>query len=237
MLYVFGVGEAAISLSGDAQERGLLVHTIRAVGTVTDALVGLKRGATVGVRGPYGSAWPLAEAEGHDLVIVAGGIGLAPLRPVVRHALRHRDRYRRVALLVGARTPDDVLYPDELERWREGGLEVLLTVDRAPPSWGGEETLVPRDIGVVTALLPKVEYDPARTFSMICGPEVMMRFAVRELLGRGLPPARLFLSMERNMRCAVAQCGHCQYGPMFVCKDGPVLAYDRIAFLFGKREV
>jgi NAD(P)H-flavin reductase len=230
MLYMFGIGEVALSICGDP-EGGPLEHTIRAVGSVTTAMGRLTKGDTLGVRGPYGSAWPVGDAEGGDLLVVAGGVGLPPLRPVVHHLLRHRDRFRRVFLLYGARSPLDLVYRRELARWAAGeaGL-VRTTVDHAGRDWLGR-------VGVVPALIDDVAIEPSRTLAFLCGPEVMMRFAVRALATQGLPPERIYVSMERNMKCALGLCGHCQYGPKFVCKDGPVFRFDRIAQLFERREV
>lgn len=230
MLYVFGVGEAAISLSGDCADSGAILHTIRAVGSVTNALARLGAGDAVGVRGPFGSAWPVEPARGQDVVIVAGGIGLAPLRPVLYHLARHRSDYGQVVLLYGARTPGDVLFGSELEQWQAAGrMQVLVTVDRGDDSWRGS-------IGLVTALFPRVKLDPARTIGLICGPEVMMRFVQREFEKREVDDDRLYVSLERNMHCAVGFCGHCQLGPEFVCMDGPVFRYDRIKPFFNTRE-
>lgn len=231
MLYVFGVGEVPISISGDPARSDVLVHTVRAVGTVTRAMAALKLGSTVGVRGPFGSAWPVEQARGKDVVIAAGGIGLPPLRPAIYHLLTHRREYGRVALLYGARTPRDLLYTRELEEWRgRFDLDVQITVDAAQEDWRG-------NVGVVTTLFPKVEFDPDKTVAMMVGPEIMMRFTALELLKRGVTEDALFISMERNMRCGLGYCGHCQYGPTFVCKDGPVFPYSRLAWLLGKREV
>jgi NAD(P)H-flavin reductase len=231
MLYVFGVGEVAISMSGDAAQPERLLHTIRAVGTVTNAIAALKRGSSLGVRGPFGSGWPLDEARDRDVLIVAGGLGLAPLRPAIYHLVHNRKDYRRVAILYGARTPEDLLYRKELARWR-GLFDVVVevTVDRATPSWLGP-------VGVVPALIAKLELDSSRAVALLCGPEVMMRFAVRDLERRGIAHERIYVSMERSMRCGVGFCGHCQYGPSFICKDGPVLRYDRIANLLHRREI
>jgi NAD(P)H-flavin reductase len=230
MLYVFGVGEAAISLSGDAAGTGTVAHTIRAVGSVTNALAGLEPGDALGLRGPFGSSWPLDLARGHDVVMVAGGIGLPPLRPVIYHLLRNRGDFGRIILLYGARTPDDVVYRDELEEWRKrDGFQVLVTVDRGTAAWRGP-------VGVVTELFPRCKFDPARTLGLVCGPEVMMRFTIREFLKRRVSEDRLFLSLERNMQCAVGFCGHCQFGPKFVCMDGPVFRYDSIKLFFSVHE-
>jgi len=230
MLYAFGVGEVALSMSGPPARSDVAIHTIRAVGTVTEALCRLKAGGTVGVRGPFGTPWPMDQVAGSDLLIVAGGVGLAPLRPVVYEALARRSAYGRVVLLVGARTPEDLLFRDELDAWqRAGDLTVLVTVDRAATFWKGR-------VGVAPALLPELELTPATTTAFVCGPEIMMRFTVRALVRRGVPEARIFLSMERNMKCAIGHCGHCQLGPTFICKDGPVLGYDRLRTLLWQRE-
>jgi NAD(P)H-flavin reductase len=231
MLYVFGVGEVPISISGDPADTSRLQHTTRRVGTVTKAMGLLKPGNTIGVRGPYGTPWPVTEEDGRDVVIVAGGIGLAPLRPVLYHLMSQREKYRKIVLLYGARTPDDILYKRELERWRgKFDLEVQVTVDRGASGWRG-------NVGVVTPLLARAPFNPSNTMALLCGPEIMMRFAVLELQKRGVPAQRTYLSMERNMKCALGFCGHCQYGPTFVCKDGPVFRYDRIVSIFSKGEI
>ncbi len=231
MLYVFGVGEVPISISGDPADPTTVVHTIRAVGTVTTALRQLRPGDMVGVRGPFGSHWPLSDAEGNDVVLIAGGIGLAPLRPAVYRILAERVKYGRVVLLYGTRTPADILYRRELARWRgHFDFDVLITVDHALGNWRG-------NVGVVTTLIARAPFDPLNTVAMICGPEVMMRFAARELVRRGVPAERIFISMERNMKCAIGFCGHCQFGPTFVCKDGPVFPYRSVKDLLTIREL
>ena len=231
MVYAFGAGESAISISGDPDRTGVLVHTIRSVGTVTEHLTAARKGDSIGVRGPFGRGWPIETARGRDLVVVAGGIGLAPLRPMILAALHHRALYRRVVVLVGARTPSDLIYQRELHRWR-GHLDaqVEVTVDRGEAAWRG-------DVGVVTALLRRVELDPARTTAMLCGPEIMMRFAVRELTARGVPASDVFVTLERNMKCGVGFCGHCQLGPRFLCKDGPVFRHDELGDALDVREL
>lgn len=229
MLYAFGVGEIAISISGDPAQPEVLRHTVRAVGRVSEALCGLRRGEGVGVRGPYGTPWPVAEAEGLDVLVVAGGLGLAPLRPAILHLIRHRQRYGHLVMCYGARTPADVLYQRELARWQRA-MQVEVTVDSPVSGWQGS-------VGVVTALLPRAAVDPARAVAMVCGPEIMMRFVTRDLLRMGLPPERIYLSMERNMKCAIGLCGHCQLGPAFLCKDGPVLPWSRLAPLLSVREL
>jgi NAD(P)H-flavin reductase len=231
MLYLFGVGEVPISISGDSGDTSVLVHTIRAVGGVTRAMRALAPGDVVGVRGPYGVPWPVEAAAGEDVVLVAGGIGLAPLRPALYAILARRREYGRVALLYGTRSPADILYLRELMRWRSRfDLDVYATVDRGAAGWTG-------DIGVVTTLVARARFDPHFTVAMLCGPEVMMRFGALELGKRGVRPERIYLSMERNMQCAIGLCGHCQFGPTFVCKDGPVFASDAIAGWFGRREL
>ena len=231
MLYVFGVGEVPISVSGDPRRPHPLVHTVREVGAVTRAMRALKRGDALGVRGPFGSSWPVEEAVGRDVVIVAGGIGLAPLRPAIYSILAHRQKYGRVILMYGTRTPDDILYRKELERWRAHlDLSVHVTVDRAMATWRGS-------VGVVTTIIPRARFDPANALVMICGPEAMMRFTVLELQNRGVGLDRIYVSTERNMKCAIGFCGHCQLGPTFVCKDGPIFRYDTIQPFFEIREI
>jgi NAD(P)H-flavin reductase len=231
MVYVFGMGEVPISISGDPNHLNPLVHTVRAVGTVTRAVCKAKRGDIVGVRGPFGSSWPVEEAIGKDVVIAAGGIGLAPLRPALLTLLAHRERYGRIVLLYGARSPQELLFGRQLLQWRgRFDLEVEVTVDTASREWRG-------NVGVVTTLIPRAHFDPEEALAMVCGPEVMMRFTVSGLQELGVPAESIYVSMERNMKCAVGLCGHCQYGPTFICKDGPVFRYDRLASLFNVREV
>ena len=231
MVYVYGVGEIPISISGNPAKTGSIVHTTRAVGTVTKVMRQLKPGAVVGVRGPYGTPWPVEHAEGSDVVIVAGGIGLAPLRPALYAVLGRREKYGKVVLLYGSRTPEDLLYRRELEQWRARfDMDVFVSVDRADRSWRG-------NVGVVTTLIPRSPFDPLSSVAMVVGPEVMMRYTILELQKRGVRNDEIFVSMERNMKCAVGLCGHCQFGPMFVCRDGPVFSYSRIKDLISKREV
>lgn len=231
MLYAFGAGEVPISMSGPPGDVREVVHTIRAVGPVTQQLHQLRHGDTIGLRGPFGTPWPVEEAEGRDVVLVAGGIGLAPLRPALYHVLAQRERFGRVTLLFGARTPQDILFTREIELWRgRFDVTVEVVVDRAAPSWRGF-------VGVVTSLVPRAPFEPRNAVAFVCGPEVMMKFAVQELGNRGVDPTRVYVSLERNMKCAVGSCGHCQFGPTFICKDGPVYRYDRVSTLLGIREV
>lgn len=228
MLWAFGIGEAPISLAGE--EDGRLIHTIRALGAVTNALCEMKPGDSVGVRGPYGTPWDLAGATGGDVLIMAGGLGLAPVRPIVTGLLENRDWFGRAALLMGARSPSDLLYRSELEAWRSRlDIELEVTVDSADAGWRG-------DVGVVTTLIDRVAFEPATTRAFVCGPEIMMRFAARALEEKGVPGDEIFLSLERNMHCAVGHCGHCQLGAEFVCKDGPVFTWTECEALLRVTE-
>ena len=223
MLYLPGVGEAAISISGDPACTARIPHTIREAGQVTQALARLGVGAALGLRGPFGSSWPLDRCAGGDVILVAGGIGLAPLRPVIYALLREREKYGQLTLLYGGRSPEGLLYAEEYAAWRARGLDVQLTVDRASLDWAG-------NVGVVTVLLDRLRLPrPAQTRLLTCGPEVMMWHTIQAALRRGLGPDAVFVSLERNMNCALGLCGHCQFGPEFVCLDGPVFRYDRVA--------
>lgn len=231
MLYAFGRGEVPISISGDPTQPQSLIHTLRSVGNVTRAICQVRPGAQLGVRGPFGAPWPVAEMAGQDVVIVAGGLGLAPLRPAIYHLISHRPDYGNFELIYGARTPADLLYRRELERWRgRFDLRVHVSVDTAGADWQGS-------VGVVTTVIPRARFDPANTTALVCGPQLMMRYTVMELLSRGLAPAQIFVSMERHMKCGLGLCGHCQWGPFFVCKDGPVFRYDAVMDWFERREV
>jgi NAD(P)H-flavin reductase len=232
MLYVFGVGELPISISGDPEQARRLAYTVRSVGPATQALVSVKPGDWVGVRGPYGKPWPLETARGKDVLIVAGGIGLAPLRPAILHVLRNRDDYVRLIVLYGARSPGDLLFRKELNAWgRSPDTQVLTTVDYGGVNWRGR-------VGVVTTLFRHLRLHPDRTVVLVCGPEIMMSYVVAELeQHRGVSADDIYLSMERNMKCGVGFCGHCQYGPHFICKDGPVFSYQQVRGLMTKHEL
>lgn len=231
MVSVFGVGELPISISGDPSEKNNLVYTVRSVGKATHALVSRKTGDEVGVRGPFGRGWPLDAARGKDVVVVAGGIGLAPLRPVIYEVLQNRDLYGRLVVLYGARSPREVLFRNELKTWvRQRDTQFLTTVDYGGLSWHGH-------VGVVTTLLKYARLQPSRSVAMLCGPEIMMRFVTRDLETQGFRRADIYLSMERNMKCGVGFCGHCQYGSHFICKDGPVFCYENIRPLLDKYEL
>ena len=225
MLYLPGVGEAAMSISKISGGREKIMHTVRTVGNLTRTLATLSAGASLGLRGPFGSHWPIESYPGRDLIIVAGGIGLAPLRPLVHTICDQRDRYGTVSLLIGTRTPADLLYEAEFASWMAAGIDVQLTVDRANQGWTGH-------IGVVTLLLQRLPISSLeQSVLFTCGPEVMMNYAIRTAVERGLKRTDILLSLERNMNCAIGHCGHCQFGPHFICKDGPVLRYDRVSHL------
>ncbi len=230
MLYSFGVGEIPISVSGPPGVP-TLTHTIRAVGAVSAALCAAQPGQVIGVRGPFGTSWDHAEAAANrDLLLVAGGIGLAPLRPALLEALAQPGRYRRIIMLAGARSAAELVFAAEYGRWRERGAEVAITVDKADASWPGQ-------VGVVTQLIGRAHLDPARTTALICGPEVMMRITARTLTAAGLPPASIWISLERNMQCGTAECGHCQLGPLLLCRDGPVVNFGLAEPLLTVREL
>jgi NAD(P)H-flavin reductase len=231
MVYAFGVGEVPISVSGPPARPGEpVVLTVRAVGAVSGAICGSEPGAVLGLRGPLGNSWPVEEAaDGGDVIVVAGGIGLAPLRPVVLHTLAHRREYEAVSVLYGGRTPQDLLYTDELEAWRPE-LAVEVTVDAADPAWGGR-------VGVVPKLVAQANFRPEAVTAFVCGPEVMIHFTVEALRERGVPDERIFLSLERDMRCGVGLCGHCQLGPTLICRDGPVYTQAQVGRLLEVREL
>jgi NAD(P)H-flavin reductase len=230
MLSAAGAGEVPISISGDPDRPQRLVQTVRAVGFATQAICECKPGQVLSVRGPFGKAWPVEEAEGADVVIAAGGIGLPPLRPAILRMLSRRERFGRLVLLYGGRTPDQLLFTDELAEWSEQGLEVLVTVDGAGPEWMGH-------VGVVTRLIKRARLDGASAVVMSCGPEVMLRFTVAALSRIGVRSDRMYISMERNMQCGIGHCGHCQLGPTLVCRDGPVYCFSDVGPWLSIREL
>ncbi len=229
MLYAWGVGEVPISVSGLDSE-GRLVQTIRDVGAVTHKLCALDPGTSLGVRGPLGRGWPFDDLAGRDIVVVAGGLGLAPLRLGLLALLEERARFGKLLLLYGTRTPADLLYRDELDRWAEDGLEVQVTVDAADADWDGP-------VGVVGKLVARAGFDARNAAALMCGPEVMMRFTAVELAERGVPAERTYVSLERSMKCGIGQCGHCQIGPTLVCLDGPVYSWAEISRWLSVREL
>jgi NAD(P)H-flavin reductase len=232
MLYLFGMGEVAISISGDSEKALQIVHTIRAVGTVTKAMQNLQAGDVIGVRGPFGSSWPIETAKGKDVLVIVGGIGLAPLRPVLYYLMAHREDYGQVSLLYGARTPKDQIFMSEYSEWSKK-LAVYTTVDRVDKTknnWQGQ-------VGVVTNLIAKAKFDASNSVAMICGPEIMMRFVGLKLKDLGMNLENIFISMERNMKCAIGFCGHCQLAGTFICKNGPVYTYQEMQKYLELREV
>lgn len=231
MLYAFGVGDVPMSIVSDPADSSLLDHTIRIVGTVTQALGRLEKGDRVGLRGPFGSAWPLEEAQGQDVIIVTGGLGCAPTLGALHYMFRRRDAYGTIKIIHGVKAPQDLIYQQRFREWGQApDTEVYLTTDKPARQWKHK-------IGLVTHLLAEVQFNPDRSIVMMCGPEIMMRFTIKEFLSRGLNADRIYLALERNMKCAVGFCGHCQFGPHFICKDGPILRYDRIQEIFNIKEI
>ncbi len=231
MVYLFGVGEVAISIVSDPDEPERLDHTIRVVGRVTTAIARLHPGDALGIRGPFGTGWPLETARGQDVLIVTGGLGCAPVVGAIEYIFRRRDHYGAVKILHGVKSPHDLLYRERFDVWRRHpNTEVLLTSDQPDKTWRYR-------VGVVTELFEQVTIDPARSIVLMCGPEIMMRLGVPILLRRGIPASAVYLSLERHMECGIALCGHCQLGPFFVCKDGPVMRYDQVSSFLGKSGV
>jgi NAD(P)H-flavin reductase len=221
MVYVLGVGEVPLSISGDPDRPEVVTHTVRAVGGVTNAIFALDAGDVVGMRGPFGTSWPTA--VGKDLLIIAGGIGLAPVRPLIYKALTHREQHLCLGLAYGARTPNEVLYRDELREWDDRpDISIEVTVDRGERGWRGS-------VGVVTPLVQRLRCSADETVAVICGPEVMMKIVARTLEDRGVPGENIYVSLERSMKCGIGFCGHCQFGSDFICKDGPVVPYMAVA--------
>lgn len=229
MLYNFGGGEVPISFSGSAGDGDRYIHTLRAVGKNTEALQRLQTGDQIGVRGPFGRGWPLQCLAGKQVLVIAGGLGLAPLRPLIYHLIDNRQQFAGVQLFYGDRHPQQLLYRQELQEWSDKIL-VNLSVDQAGPDWHGH-------VGVITSLLNNAAFPLDNSIALVCGPEIMLRFSVQALRAKGLPEASIYLSMERNMHCAIGHCGHCQWGPAFICKDGPVLRYADIEQWFYTREL
>jgi sulfhydrogenase subunit gamma (sulfur reductase) len=229
MLYLYGVGEVPISIVSDPEDVHLFDHTIRSVGRVTQGLAQLEAGDRLGIRGPYGRGWPLDLAEGRDVMIVTGGLGCAPVVSVINYVMRRRDRFRRLVIMQGVKHSDDLIWRNQYTHWSEQPeTQVLVAADQGGALW-------PWHVGYVTELFDQVEMDFEQAVVMMCGPEGMMKVAVKELLPRGVAEDHLFLSMERSMKCAMGLCGHCQYGGAFVCKDGPVFSYAQVKPLLGFR--
>jgi NAD(P)H-flavin reductase len=222
MLYLHGVGEVPISIMSDPEEREVIGHAIRAQGRVTQGLAALRPGDKVGLRGPFGRGWPLQEVSGCDVVLVTGGLGCAPVVSVIHYVLRRRERFGRLVIIQGVRHAEDLIWHAQYERWAQlPDTQVLVAASEGAAFW-------PWHVGRVTELFGLARFDPACAVAMMCGPEGMMRTTAESLLARGLPESRLFLSLERNMQCAVGRCGHCQLGGAFVCRDGPVFNWGEV---------
>lgn len=231
MLYVFGVGEVPISISGDPKKSDKLIHTIRNVGTVTNVMSKLKKNDVIGVRGPYGTSWPVEKAKGKNVFIFAGGLGLAPLRPAIYQILSNLHLYKKVTIFYGAKDPENMIFEKELETWKNHfDVDLQMTVDHDLGIWKG-------NVGVITSLIEKINFNPDDSIAMVCGPEIMMYFSAVLLENKGLSPENIYISMERNMKCAIGLCGHCQFGADFICKDGAVFPYNKMKNLITKREV
>lgn len=223
MVSLPGYGEAPISISSAPYVKDTFDHTIRFVGSLTNILAKMKEGEPLGIRGPFGSSWPIEEAEGKNVILVAGGIGLAPLRPMIMEMFHRRSSFGKIQILYGARNPQEMLFTDEFEEWKkQPDTELHLTVDNVPEGQKWEHS-----VGVVTRLYDVAVLNPINTLVVTCGPEIMMRFACKTLLKMGFFAPQIYLSMERRMKCGVGKCGHCQLGPTFVCKHGPVFTYDK----------
>lgn len=229
MVYLYGVGEVAISVVSDPEEEGLFDHTIRIVGRVTEGLAALNPGDSVGIRGPYGRGWPLQEAEGQDVLIVTGGLGCAPVVSVIHYVIRRRRRFGKLTIIQGVKHSADLIYRRHYEEWAQvPNTTVLIAANVSAGHW-------PWHVGPVTELIGQAEVDPARTAAMMCGPEGMMIAAAKILLEKGMAETALHFSTERNMQCAIGHCGHCQFGGKFVCRNGPVFSYAEIKELLGVR--
>lgn len=228
MLYLPLVGEVPISIVSDPLDEHMLDHTVRAVGRVTRGLAKLQAGDRVGVRGPFGRGWPLAESIGQNIVLVTGGLGCAPAVSVINYVLRRREQFGRLTIIQGVKHSDDLIWRQSYEQWSKlPDVHVYLAADVAGPGW-------PWRVGRVTSLLEEAKIHGSQSVAMLCGPEIMMRLTVKALLERGIPAEDIWLSMERSMQCAVGHCGHCQIGSNFVCRDGPVFPYTRVEPLLGK---
>lgn len=222
---VFGVGEAPISVSSSPTKKGVFELAIRKVGNVTHAIHNLKEGATIGIRGPFGTNFPYDKTEGKDLLFVAGGIGVIPIRSFINYALDNRKSYNRVIIFFGARSPKERLFTDELAALQKRkDVEYFETVDKADESWTG-------NVGVITKLFPLVKIDPSRTFMFVVGPPIMYRFVIKEAIDKHIPLNHIFVSLERRMKCGVGKCGHCQINGVYCCQDGPVFKYSDITHL------
>lgn len=233
MVGAFGIGEAAISISSPSTETRFHEYTIRSVGAITGALTRLTPGQQLWIRGPFGKPWDL-DLDGHDVIIAAGGIGIAPLRSAIYWLLQHRERYGQLALVVGARESNRLLYEPQYEQWREHGLAVIETIDRPEAEWERRVGLVP---DVVADVVAELGFEAARTSALLCGPDVMMQLTGEWLIGAGVDPYEIQLTVERNMQCGNGLCGHCQMDGVIVCRDGPVIRYPSVATALATPEL
>jgi len=230
MLYLPVYGESAISISSNPDQEGLIGHTIRFVGNVTRAVSRLNVGDRISVRGPFGTNWPVEESKGKDVIIFAGGIGLAPLRPAIYQIINNRQDYGKVTIVYGSRSPADLLYTGEYDEWRTHDIELMVTVDHADDTWDGL-------VGVVPMYFYRLRPNPENTVLWSCGPEIMMHFVLYEGLARNIPNDQIYLSYERNMKCGVGVCGHCQHGVYYICKDGPIFTYEELEPYFNVEDL
>ncbi len=229
MLYLFGIGEVAISIVSDPTHDDLYYHTIRRVGRVTTGLSQLKKGDHIGVRGPFGRGWPLSQISGKDILIITGGLGCAPSVSMIHYIMNRREQFGKLMILQGVKHSNDLIYQSYYEKWATApNTEVLVTADKTTTNW-------PWYSGLITELIKKINFDPETTICLMCGPEPMFLAAVQLLIERNLPEQSIYMSMERNMQCAIGHCGHCQFGGKFVCKDGPIFCYPDIKDLLGKK--
>ncbi|MCW8386249.1 FAD/NAD(P)-binding protein [Fluoribacter dumoffii] len=228
MLYLYGVGEVAISIVSDPEQKEILTHTIRAIGRVTKALQKLKPGERIGVRGPFGRGWPLEQAKNKDVIVLTGGLGCAPSVSIIEYILARREQYGKLSILQGVKHSDDFIFRKQYDIWKKSPNTIIhIAADQAGPKW-------PWSVGYVTDMIDKLHLNPVNSIVMMCGPEMMMNTAVKVFKQKGMAEDSLYLSMERNMECGIGQCGHCQYGGLFICKDGPVFAYSEIKELFNE---
>jgi sulfhydrogenase subunit gamma (sulfur reductase) len=225
---LFGYGEAPISVCSSSTDKGFFDLTVRNVGTVTDALHRLETGATLGIRGPFGSCFPIDKMAGSNLLIVAGGLGIVPLRSLIRYILAKRKDFGDVQILLGCKTPKDMLFADEITDWeRRADIKFNCTVDRADPDWKG-------NVGLITSLIPGVSISPKQTYAIVVGPPIMYKFVLGELLKKEIPGSQIIVSLERKMRCGLGKCGHCQIRNVYVCQCGPVFTYDQLREMEGE---
>ncbi|MBF0327677.1 MAG: FAD/NAD(P)-binding protein [Nitrospirae bacterium] len=222
MVSIFGVGEAPISVCSSPTKRGSFELCVRDAGKVTGAMHRLEAGDEIGIRGPYGKGFPIRILEGNDLLMVAGGLGIAPLRSLIKYAFDNRRDFGKIHIMLGCKTSDDLLFEDELNQWfKRMDVHYECTVDRAASDWDGH-------VGQITTLLPGVHLETERTFAIVVGPPVMYKFVLRELIKKNIPENQIILSFERHMKCGMGKCGRCQIQNLYCCQDGPVFNYADI---------